>query len=199
MFSFAETLRSEPQSVIRWRRPSEVERRLLKAMRRRAKCSSNFWDIDERYALEGHNKAKLNNWLLQEWNSHWTAMGPCRQTRLFFPTISPRRTKQLLALDRNELGLAIQFLTGHCFMNRHQSLIDGYTNPNCRLCASDGLERDIEPKFYEESPEHIMWYCSAVRDLRVRDHIRHPGLGEWTLDDILWVLNTPELIDLLQP
>ena len=84
-------------------------------------------------------------------------------------------------------------------MNRHQNIIDGVTNPNCRLCAADGLERNQEPKLYEESPEHIMWYCPEIQSLRVTENKRHPPIGEWNLDDLLWLLENQQVQRLLRP
>ena len=137
---------------------------------------------------------------MREWNSQWRALGTCRQTKLFFPNLSPSRSKQILLMERPVLGKAIQFLTGHCWMRRHQNIIDGVTDPTCRLCTpspSTIEEEGTETYHYEESPEHIMWYCKEVKRLRERDNMKNPNVNQWEIEDLLWLLEREEIQEIM--
>ena len=52
---------------------------------------------------------------------------------------------KMLIIGRAELGLVIQFVTGHGFLMKHRSMLDLDVSAECRLC----LEEE------EEDSEHL--------------------------------------------
>jgi hypothetical protein len=65
--------------------------------------------------------------------------------KLWFPTPDPKKSCQIMSQSRPEVGLLIQWLTGHCYLARHQSLIFPEINPTCNLC-----------EYGEETPWHLL-------------------------------------------
>jgi ribonuclease HI len=102
----------------------------------------------------------------KKWNKKWLSSTEYRQTKIFFPTVAPRKTHSLLRLDRNSLGIAARWLTGHCFLNRHNNLLNPlkYPNPTCRIC-----------EMANEKPSHIICECEAL------GHLRHYHFQEFLL------------------
>lgn len=85
-----------------------------------------------------------------KWEKYWSDRLDCRQTKLWFPAPNRQRARQLMALNRTDFGRVVRWVTGHCYLARHQSLL--YNNsPDCNLCQ-DG----------EETPWHLLWECPAV-------------------------------------
>ena len=85
-----------------------------------------------------------------KWCGYWRDRQDCRQTKLWFPLPDLKRSKQLMALSRIDFGMVTRWVTGHCYLARHQSLI--YNNsPTCNLCQED-----------EETPWHLLWECPAI-------------------------------------
>ena len=103
----------------------------------------------------GTNKKRIDELVLGWWSTRWRGLNQCRQTKLFFPK-GPKKgfTKALLKLDRQELGLWIQWYTGHCWMARHKLVIDDSIDPSCSLCGRG-----------EESPVHLCWECATAADI----------------------------------
>ena len=58
-------------------------------------------------------------------------------------------------IGREELGLVIQFITGHGFLMKHRSSLEPEVSAECRLC----LEED-------EDPEHLWRECPAIETER---------------------------------
>ena len=84
-----------------------------------------------------------------------------RQTKHWFPGGPvPALSFGLLSLSRVAYGQMVGFLTGHNFLKRHQSLIDGDEEaPDkwCNFCGGGG----------EQTTEHIMSFCEALASLRL--------------------------------
>ncbi len=90
------------------------------------------------------------------WADRWSALKQCRQTKLWVPDIGDpgscaKRSKQLLQLEREKLGLTLQFLTGHNRLRRHLSLSDKSVDATCRFCLED-----------EETAWHLVAECPAL-------------------------------------
>ena len=60
---------------------------------------------------------------LKTWNLQWDNSPHYRQTKIFFPKVDTFASGHLLKLTRNDFGRAIRWLTGHCFLNRHNHLL----------------------------------------------------------------------------
>ena len=87
----------------------------------------------------------LNN---AEWYDYWVKRPDCRQTKLWFPFPNGKKSKGIVALDRLDFGLMVRWMTGHCFLARHRSLIQPGVAPECSLCG-EGLE----------TPWHLLKEC----------------------------------------
>ena len=59
---------------------------------------------------------------------------------------------KMLIIGRAELGLVIQFVTGHGFLMKHRSMLDLDVSAECRLC----LEED-------EDSEHLLWEYPEIK------------------------------------
>ena len=95
-------------------------------------------------------KKQLRNSAYRKWKTYWQGRGDCRQTKLWFPSPDPVRSKTLLHLPRKDFGSVVRWVTGHCYLARHQSLIH-HNSPTCNLC-----------QLAEETPWHLLWDCPAV-------------------------------------
>jgi hypothetical protein len=96
-------------------------------------------------------KEKTNN----IWQTRWNNNPQCQQSKMMLGKISWRESKLLIKLNREECGEMLRFLTGHNFLNRHQSLVDGTTSPLCRLCEED-----------EETSYHLTAECPVLQTQR---------------------------------
>ena len=119
----------------------------------------------------------LNN---AEWYDYWVKRPDCRQTKLWFHFPNRKKSKGIVALDRLDFGLMVRWMTGHCFLARHRSLIQPGVAPECSLCG-EGLE----------TPWHLLKECpmynsySPKMDWEVLPLLRHI--------QSLRFLETPEL------
>ena len=100
-----------------------------------------------------HLKNTCKQKSLAEWNHKWHISQNCRQTKIFFPEVDIPKSKHLLRLNREQFSRAIRWLTGHCFLNRHNHLLypTEYPDPQCRLCNLN-----------EETSSHIICECEAL-------------------------------------
>ena len=112
---------------------------------------------------------QLNEAIVMVWMVEWLNEQPCRQTKHFFPTVIKKLAQACVRLSRKEFSVLIQFITGHNFMRRHQSIVDlGYPEMDicwCRYC-DDG----------EESTYHLMSECDAFANER------RVAFGHWELE-----------------
>ena len=86
------------------------------------------------------------------------AMLPTLQTKkIFFPEIQPNQSNHLIKLPRDIFGRAARWLTGHCFLNRHNNLLNPieFPNPKCRFC-----------NWEQETSSHIICDCEALSLVR---------------------------------
>ena len=100
-------------------------------------------------------KLLINQEIYKIWRQRWCYIEGQRQSKIWFPTLYKKASKQLLELSRNELGLCVQMLTGHNRLNRHESLINPGISPMCRLCTEE-----------EETSWHIIGECPMLRSKR---------------------------------
>jgi len=125
-------------------------------------------------------KRKIANLTLQTWTKYWENRPDCRQTKLWFPTPDPKKSKTLLAKSKPELGLLTRWITGHCFLARHQSLIHPEIDPNCTLCEHG-----------EETPWHLFRECPHPMV-----HNQLPP-DSWETDELLRLINKTKFLEVL--
>ena len=145
------------------------------------------------------------------WKTVWRLESGCRQTRYWFPDgPRPDFAFDILRLPRVLCSQVCQFITGHCFLNRHTALIENkFWNrignalvqqsinpgnaidescPRCRICGT-GVEE----------PMHLMSICEDLDGLRLRifGHHRPPppytNIKVYQLVAFLKVINLPSL------
>ena len=106
----------------------------------------------------------------QEWTHRWYYSKTARQTKIWFPSLNRNFSRSLIHLDRADLGLTVEMLTGHNRLNQHESIVDKDLSPTCRLCEEE-----------EESSYHIIGECPRLL------HKRWEAFGEPFLDlDPVW-------------
>jgi ribonuclease HI len=100
-----------------------------------------------------HVKNRCKQQSLKLWNQQWANSQNCRQTKIFFPEVDIAKSNHLLRLNRDHFGRAMRWLTGHCFLNRHNFLLypTETTDPLCRLCNME-----------DETSSHIICQCEAL-------------------------------------
>ena len=86
----------------------------------------------------------------KSWNNRWQNLETCRQTKIWFAEASNKMDKALRHFSRSDLSKLIQFITGHCNLNRHISLQDKGHSPLCRHCKDS-----------EETPWHLVTSCPS--------------------------------------
>ena len=145
------------------------------------------------------------------WKTIWRLEKGCRQTRYWFPDgPRPDFAFDLLRLPRVICSQLCQFITGHCFLNKHTALIENNywgrvnvalaqqgieeedvieeTSSQCRLCGTG-----------KEEPFHLMSECWKLNTLRLRTFGHHKPLPPYTnikvyqLVAFLKVINLPSL------
>ena len=128
------------------------------------------------------------------WRKLWDETLGHRQTRYWFPDgPDPRFSFDLLRTPKLICKAVVQWVTGHCHLNRHQAIIDESErqqiiavvgndgpdgeevipspNPTCSICRHRPL--DYEGQIREETPFHLMSECHPLADLR-RQIFGHP-------------------------
>ena len=87
----------------------------------------------------------------KEWTHKWYYSKAARQTKIWFPSLNKKFSRSLINLNRADLGLMVEMLTGHNRLNRHQSLVDKDVSPTCRKCREE-----------DETSYHIIAACPRL-------------------------------------
>jgi ribonuclease HI len=130
------------------------------------------------------------------WAEEWTNDPRFRQSKLFYREPNKLRAYRLLRSTKKQIGLMIQFLTGHGFLRRHLNLLDVEsgkdppTDPACRLCGG-----------FEETPIHFITECSALQ-LSSRKIFRYSSTTQplnWSIDRLCTFLRLDQVSRLHEP
>jgi len=120
---------------------------LAKAAAKMSLTGGNPWTpIPQKFI---HNQ--ISDYVKQLWSTYWQDRLDCRQTKLWFPEPDPKKSIQLISLPREAFGLLTRWLTGHCYLARHNSLMIPEIEPICYLCQEG-----------EETPWHLLNECPVV-------------------------------------
>jgi ribonuclease HI len=101
-----------------------------------------------------HIYNSITKFSMANWNTYWNGRSDCRQTKLWFPSPNPKESKNINRLSRQDFGLMVRWLTGHCFLARHESIIHN-EEPICNRCFLD-----------DQTPWHLLQECPATRTIR---------------------------------
>ena len=115
-------------------------------------------------------KVKIAQHYTNIWKERWVTLPYARQTKIWFPEPNQKVSKHLLRLNRLDLGLVTQLLTGHNRLKRHEAIVTNSNENDCRLCLED-----------IESSWHILGECPAL--WRERRHAFKLTGGVTTLDN----------------
>ena len=94
----------------------------------------------------------------KEWSQRWYSTKHYRQSKIWFPSLNRKFSRSLMNLNRSELGLSIQILSGHNRLNYQESKIDTSVNSSCRFCEE---EDETAYHIVAECPRllHKRWEC----------------------------------------
>ena len=104
---------------------------------------------------EIHNRIRENT--TKRWKDRYQKLIKSRTLELLVPEPDPSLAEQLLKLSRNDISLAVQYLTGHNFLLHHEKQLKTgearlrFLNSKCRLCNRQ-----------EETTQHMLFECDAL-------------------------------------
>ena len=97
-------------------------------------------------------KTRIREKTITAWGNRWGKSLTCRQTKLFVPSPQTRVSAFVQNASREDVGLLVQFITGHNFLRYHLFNTGRAASADCRLCA-------------EHTPEtswHLWTECPAL-------------------------------------
>jgi hypothetical protein len=100
-----------------------------------------------------HKKDTIRCKMREHWSNRWVQRADCRQTKLWFPQLNGRMVFDNLRLNRHQFSSMVHIITGHGFLNYHNALVEGSTDPDEALCR-----RCVEE---DETSFHVIAECPA--------------------------------------
>ena len=107
-----------------------------------------------------YTKTKIKQHILSKWAREWGNLTTCRQTKIFFPAPDPKKSKQIIKLNRYDLTKMVQWITGFNRLKRHNYLVTNMDNTEvktCRLCELD-----------DETSSHLTTDCEVLWQERIK-------------------------------
>jgi len=125
------------------------------------------------------------------WNEGWINLPTCRQTKHFFPEVNKSKALDYTKCRRAAFSAAVQLITGHNFLKRHESLVNEEGSNKCRNCEEEA-----------ETTYHVLSECPK------HTYVRHIVLGDpypelpydikmAQIQEFLFVAQLPTFIDIL--
>ena len=136
-------------------------------------------------------KNKIRDAMHKQWNERWISSNECRQSKIFFPQIDIKKSTSIINLDRKNLGMMVQVITGHNRLYYHQSLMEPMQqDSSCRFCQEE-----------EETAYHLV--CTCPRFWRSRMECFNDTFleetPEWKVKQLLKFLKKMKMTELLNP
>ena len=126
--------------------------------------------------------------LYEQWTEEWKSEPAfARQTRLWFPEPSFRKTRKILSLDRPLFSRVVRWVTGHAFLQVQNQRAGQDVDATCRLCNSA-----------PEKADHILRECPALGSLRAEcfgGHIWQDG-QQWEVGGLAKFLSDDRVLNL---
>ena len=123
-------------------------------------------------------RAAFKDHMYEQWIDRWrnTDLTFCRQTKVWFPEPSFRKTRKLLSLDRPRFSQLVRWLTWHAFLGLQNFRCGSTALSYCRLCGQ-----------VPERADHLLLRCPCLQGLRAS------VFRAWTMDshpvwEIDWVV-----------
>jgi hypothetical protein len=82
-------------------------------------------------------KIPLSEYIYIKWNKEYSKIKDCRQFKLWFPVICPRKLHKILSLTRPKLSLLCQWFTSFNNLGYHTKNKGEIYYANCRLCKTE--------------------------------------------------------------
>jgi hypothetical protein len=124
---------------------------------------------------ECERKKRLGECVMSEWNKEWSEYKGGRQTKLFFPKVKLKQSRELLEYGRSRVGKLIRIFTGHNALNYHRHNIDNSINKICRFCLQS-----------DETSWHLATECEAVETESRKCFLGEDiGGGEWEVGQMV--------------
>jgi hypothetical protein len=109
----------------------------------------------------GVAKKAVRDWTNRNLKKLWESTIGLKQAKGIIPGPSAKRTKDLLKLNRDQLGWMVVLFTGHCHLKRHLFKLGLTDETTCEKCL-EGVELAT----------YILCDCEAIAYLRFR-HLSH--------------------------
>lgn len=134
----------------------------------------------------------FKRFLYDQWQLRSSSMDPsfARQTRIWFPRPSPRRSRKLLAQPRAEFSRAVRGLSGHAYLGLQNFRCGTHAVSVCRLCGQ-----------VPERPDHLLLECPCLQSMRASTlRLLAPSPAPvWEVEWILKFLAHPSVLQLEDP
>ena len=91
------------------------------------------------------------------WCNKWSGLRGHCQTKYWLTRPDPFLANKLMNMSRENLGMYIQFFSGHGWWKKHLTVAKLCNDEECRLCCEEGSE---------ESPIHIFSECVSMANTR---------------------------------
>ena len=136
-------------------------------------------------------EGKLKEIITRIWNKRWESRGDCRQTKIFFPKVDLKKSSEITKMSRENISRVIRAITGHDFRRKHEALVTGSTDTQCRFCE-DAVE----------SSAHIINDCPRLAGKRL--HYLNRPLGrsvtpDWEPQQLAAFLSDPIISEMEAP
>lgn len=106
-----------------------------------------------------YKKRKIEEQLLKEWSDTWTAANGCVISKLFWPKVDKKKTKECLRKSKRVTRTLFSLFTGHCMLGKHAKVMGLSDSDECRFCQDLAAREDIV---------HILHECPALETQRFR-------------------------------
>jgi ribonuclease HI len=93
-------------------------------------------------------RTRIKEWEKEKHFKMWEMKQDCRQTKMFLPKPNNNWAKEILKLNKKDIRLIIQILTGHNTLRRHKFLMGLEPSAICEGCEEE-----------EETSEHFLLRC----------------------------------------
>ena len=144
-------VKSGNRVILRSHRAAGSSPEILRRLERAIASESALGCTRAALADPGEIKSTIRAWGSHQWQNLWGKLPQCRQTKIWLPDVQRSVIGEMPNISRVVLGLVIQFVTGHCYLLKHRSLLEPGLAYECRQC----LEED-------EDPMHLWWECPAI-------------------------------------
>ena len=123
-------------------------------------------------------KATIGRHLNELWKNRWESAREYRQTRFWFPSISPGVSRELVKVSRPELGSLVKFITGFNSLAYHQFNQNKTYSDRCRLCLTE-----------REEAIHLAVDCPVLTPARLASFGPFGPSTNWRLSELRSFVN----------